>query len=113
VASLSIDQVYCEFYSNVRSSLEPSAHYNQSPYEILCISKVASSSSSLVYDHVYNLNSLLHVSSNMLSPATVTIASSGLSPVTCRNKNNKGETIDKDNTLYNNNKNNSENNLSQ
>jgi hypothetical protein len=61
VASLSFDQVYCEFYSNVRSSLEPSAPYNQSPYEILCISKVASSSSSLVHDvygHVYNLDSL-------------------------------------------------------
>jgi hypothetical protein len=57
-----------------------------------------------VYDHVYNLDSLLHVSSSMLPLATVTIASSGLSPVTCPNKNNKGETTNKNNTLYNNNK---------
>jgi hypothetical protein len=49
VDSLSIDQVYGEFYSNVRSSLEPSSPYNQSPYELLCISKVAYSSSSLVH----------------------------------------------------------------
>jgi hypothetical protein len=49
VVSLSIDQVYCDFYSNVRSFLEPCAPYNKSPYEILCISKVASSSSSLVH----------------------------------------------------------------
>jgi hypothetical protein len=36
-----------------------------------------------VYGHVYNLDSLLCVSSNMLPPTTVTIVPSGLSPVTC------------------------------
>jgi hypothetical protein len=41
---------YC---SNVQSSLEPSAPYNQSPYEILWISKIASSSSSLVYGCIW------------------------------------------------------------
>jgi hypothetical protein len=35
-----------------------------------------------VYSHVYNLDSFLHVLSNMLPPATFTIASSGLSPTT-------------------------------
>jgi hypothetical protein len=34
-----------------------------------------------VYGHVYNLDSLLHVSSNMLPPTNVTIAPSGLSHV--------------------------------
>jgi hypothetical protein len=43
-----------------------------------------------VYGHVYNLDSLLHVSSNMLPPATVTIASSGLSPVTCPEQEQQG-----------------------
>jgi hypothetical protein len=52
-----------------------------------------------VYDHVYNLDSLLHVSSSMLPLATVTIASSGLSPVTYPEQVDKGETTNKNNTL--------------
>ena len=49
-----------------------------------------------VYGHVYNLDSLLHVSSSMLPLATVTIDSLGLSPVTFpeqeqQGRNNKQE----------------------
>jgi hypothetical protein len=44
-----------------------------------------------VYGHVYNLDILLHVSSNMLPPTTVTISSSGLSPVTCPEQEQQGK----------------------
>jgi hypothetical protein len=43
-----------------------------------------------VYNHVYNLDSLLHVSSNMLPLGIVTIAPLGLSPVTCPEQEKQG-----------------------
>jgi hypothetical protein len=42
-----------------------------------------------VYDHVYNLDSLLHVSSNMFH-TTIIIDSLGLSPVTCPEQEQQG-----------------------
>jgi hypothetical protein len=50
------------------------------------LSKTTSSSSFSVHGcigHEYNLDSFLHVSPNMVPPATITIAPLGFSPVTC------------------------------
>jgi hypothetical protein len=63
-----------------------------------------------VYGHVNNLDIFLHVSSNMLPPTTVTIVPSRLSHVIFMEQEQQGRTIDKNNTLYNNIKNNSMNN---